>query len=334
MPLKPAERVGRRFQNPVPTSVGGLSVMFKVGPRFFLDTASRSPRQPLGPFITDPRAYATEPLSGLRITWFGHSSSLVEIDGIRILIDPVWDERAAPTTWAGPKRFFAPTLALQDLPPVDAILISHDHYDHLGARTVRSLAALPSMKNTRWITSLGVGALLTSLDVPAANITELNWTETAKIGSLAITALPARHFSGRSLFNRFQTLWASFAFIGPDHRVYYGADSGEWNGFAEIGSAYGPFDLTMLEIGAFDPLWANIHMGPEGAVRMFRALGGSGLLMPIHWGLFDLALHPWLQPIETVFAADNLKLWSPTPGLPTDVIREIEIRSNWWKEAG
>jgi L-ascorbate metabolism protein UlaG (beta-lactamase superfamily) len=112
------------------------------------------------------------------------------------------------------------------------------------------------------------------------------------VGAVAVTALPARHFSGRSLFNRFQTLWASFVLAGPDHRVFYGADSGEWAGFRDIGEAFGPFDLTMLEIGAFDPLWANIHMGPDGAVRTFRALGGHGLLMPIHWGLFDLALHP------------------------------------------
>ena len=115
---------------------------------------------------------------------------------------------------------------------------------------------------------------------------------------MAITALPARHFSGRSLLNRFETLWSSFALIGPKHRVYYGADSGEWHGFREIGESLGPFDLTMLEIGAADPLWADIHMGPEGAIRSFRALGGQGLLMPIHWGLFDLALHPWQQPIK------------------------------------
>ena len=120
-----------------------------------------------------------------------------------------------------------------------------------------------------------------------------------EIGALKIVALPARHLSGRSLFNRFQTLWASFALIGPQHRVYYGADSGNWEeGSARSASQYGPFDLTMLEIGASNPLWESIHMGPEGAVRTFRALGGDGLLMPIHWGLFDLALHPWNEPIE------------------------------------
>ncbi len=331
MPLTAARRLGDRYVNPVPTKVGGLSVMFKVGPRFFFGAAARSPRHPLGPFYTDHRVYAASPDSGLRITWFGHSSSLVEIDGVRILIDPVWEQRAAPTQWAGPKRFFPPPLALEDLPPIDAVLISHDHYDHLGAGTVQRLARMESLRQTRWITTLGVGAILASLGVASIHCSELNWTEHVDVGSLTITALPARHFSGRSLFNRFHTLWASFALIGPKHRVYYGADSGEWDGFREIGETFGPFDLTMLEIGASDPLWADIHMGPEGAVRSFRALGGDGLLMPIHWGLFDLALHPWRQPIESIGAVEDLKLWSPTPGMPTEVIRCEEIRSNWWR---
>jgi L-ascorbate metabolism protein UlaG (beta-lactamase superfamily) len=331
MPLTKAQRAGNQFINPIPTEVGGLSTMFKVGPRFFLDTAARSPQHPLGPFHTDPLIYAQQAASGLRVTWFGHSSSLVEIDGVRILIDPVWDQRAAPTTWAGPKRFFAPTLALEDLPPIDAVLISHDHYDHLGADTVRQLAQIPRTSHTRWIAPLGVGAILSKMGVASAHCTELDWTEQTTVGALTIVALPARHFSGRSLFNRFQTLWASFALIGPAHRIYYGADSGEWPGFSEIGSTYGPFDLTMLEIGAYDPLWAAIHMGPDGAVRSFRALGSHGLLMPIHWGLFDLALHPWQQPIERTTAAEDLLLWSPTPGLPTEVIRSQQLRSGWWR---
>jgi L-ascorbate metabolism protein UlaG (beta-lactamase superfamily) len=331
MLLLPARWDGRRFLNPVPTGVGGPSLIFKVGPRFFFGAAARSPRLPLGPFQTDPRIYATTPESGLRITWFGHSSSLVEIDGARVLIDPVWDERAAPTQWAGPKRFFAPTLALEDLPAIDTVIISHDHYDHLGAGTIRLLARMEALRQTRWVTPLGVGAILISLGVDAKRCTELNWTEAVDLGSLRITALPTRHFSGRSLFNRFETLWASFVLAGPKHRVYYGADSGEWQGFREIGEQYGPFDLTMLEIGASDPLWADIHMGPEGAVRSFRALGGQGLLMPIHWGLFDLALHPWTQPIESVFAVNDLKLWSPTPGAPTEVVEGQEIRSQWWR---
>ena len=308
--------------------------MFKVGPSFFLDTAARSPKTPPGPFKTDPGAYDASPQSGLRVTWFGHSSSLVEIDGVRVLIDPVWDERAAPTNWIGPKRFFPPTLALEDLPAIDAVLISHDHFDHLGEGTVRQLAQLAqmeSMRKTRWIAPLRVGTVLAKFGVDSARCAELDWTEQAQVGQLTITALPARHFSGRSLFNRSETLWASYVLAGPSHRVYYGADSGEWEGFSEIGRQFGPFDLTMLEIGASNPLWADIHMGPEGAVRVFRALGGHGLLMPIHWGLFDLALHGWTEPIQSVFAVDGLRLWSPEPGLPCEVVEGREIRSAWWR---
>jgi len=331
MPLTVARRVGKRYMNPVPTEIGGLSTIFKVGPRLFIGKAERSPKHQLGPFRTDHQVYKTPPASGLRITWFGHSSSLVEIDGVNVLIDPVWDERAAPTQWAGPKRFFPPTLSLEDLPPIDVVLISHDHFDHLGAGTVQRLARMESLQQTRWVTASGVGAILARFGMDSSRCTELNWTERVQVGSLTITALPARHFSGRSLFNRFETLWASFALVSPKHRVYYGADSGEWYGFRDIGEAFGPFDLTMLEIGAYDPLWADIHMGPEGAVRSFHALGGHGLLMPIHWGLFDLALHGWQQPIESVVAVEGLKLWSPTPGIPTEVVKGHEIRSDWWR---
>lgn len=331
MLLQPARRDGRRYANPVPTKVGGPTLFFKVAPRFFLGAKARSPREPLGPFHTDAAVYATEPRSGLRITWIGHSTSLVEMDGVRILIDPVWDERASPTTWSGPKRFFPAPLPLNELPPLDAVIVSHDHYDHLGAATIRTLAHLPAVQNARWITTLGVGALLQGLGVAASRCLEMNWMDSTEVGPVRITALPARHFSGRSLFNRFQTLWASFVLTGPRHRLYYGADSGEWPGFAEIGKQFGPFDLIMLEIGAFDPLWADIHMGPDGAVRSFDALGGGGLLMPIHWGLFDLALHPWQQPIEKIWPVQSLKLWSPTPGVPSEVIAGEELRSEWWR---
>lgn len=329
--IKQALRVGKRFENPVPTAVGDWRTIFKVLGRYLTSKEERSPKLPPGPFRTDARVFHAPPSSGLRVTWMGHSSMLVEIDGTRVLVDPVWDERAAPLTWAGPKRFFAPPLRLEELPRIDVVLFSHDHYDHLGAKTVEKLAELENLRETRWVTALGVGSILRGFGVKADRISELDWTQSVCVGGLEITAIPVRHFSGRSLFNRFETLWASYVLAGPTHRVYYGADSGEWEGFAEIGEKYGPFDLTMLEIGAFDPLWADIHMGPDGAIRSFRAMGGAGLLMPIHWGLFDLALHAWRQPIQRMFAERGLKLWTPEPGLPTEVVAGQEIRSEWWR---
>ena len=329
--IKQALRVGKRFENPVPTAVGDWRTIFKVLGRYLTSKEERSPKLPPGPFRTDARVFHAPPSSGLRVTWMGHSSMLVEIDGTRVLVDPVWDERAAPLTWAGPKRFFAPPLRLEELPRIDVVLFSHDHYDHLGAKTVEKLAELENLRETRWVTALGVGSILRGFGVKADRISELDWTQSVCVGGLEITAIPVRHFSGRSLFNRFETLWASYVLAGPTHRVYYGADSGEWEGFAEIGEKYGPFDLTMLEIGAFDPLWAEIHMGPDGAIRSFRAMGGAGLLMPIHWGLFDLALHAWRQPIQRMFAERGLKLWTPEPGLPTEVVAGQEIRSEWWR---
>jgi L-ascorbate metabolism protein UlaG (beta-lactamase superfamily) len=334
-----AEKVGRKFQNPVPTAVGGAGLIFKVLPQYLSNQEERVPKQPLGPFRTDASAYATPPASGLRVTWMGHSSMLVEIDGVRVLVDPVWDERASPVQWFGPKRFYAAPLALEELPRIDVVLLSHDHYDHLGAGTVRRLARLPAAAGARWVTSLGVGAILKQFGVAADRITELDWTDTVRVAGAdgaecAITSLPSRHFSGRSAFNRFETLWGSFVLRGGEHKVYFGADSGWWEGFAEIGAAHGPFDLTMLEIGAYNELWKQIHLGPDAAAKAFREMGGSGLMMPIHWGLFDLALHAWRQPIERLVEiadAEGMKLWSPEPGVPTEVVRGVELRSGWWR---
>jgi len=216
------------------------------------------------------------------------------------------------------------------------VLISHDHYDHLGKATIQQLSKMQALAKSQWITSLGVGKLLGDFGVAVERITELDWTQTVDLagGACAVTSLPARHFSGRSLFNRFETLWASFVIEGKRHRVYYGADSGWWEGFEEIGARYGPFDLTMLEIGAFNELWKDIHMGPDGAAQAYTELGGperAGLLMPIHWGLFDLALHGWRQPIERLLETAREKGWplfAPEPGLPTEV---TTVLSDWWR---
>jgi L-ascorbate metabolism protein UlaG (beta-lactamase superfamily) len=339
--LRRAKKVGRKFQNPVPTTVGGFSTIFKLLPQLLFAREERVPQTPLGPFRTDASVYATAPESGLRVTWMGHSSMLLEIDGMRVLIDPVWDERASPRQWFGPKRFFAAPLPLEELPKLDVVLVSHDHYDHLGEGTVRRLAASAAAE-AQWVTPLEVAHILQEFGVRPGQIAELDWMDQASVDGdagalLQITALPSRHFSGRSLSNRFETLWGSFVLRGMrpgGHSVYFGADSGWWPGFGEIGAAYGPFDLTMLEIGAYNALWHQIHMGPDGAAQAFAELDGAGLLMPIHWGLFDLALHSWRWPIQRLLELaemDALKLWAPEPGCPTEVVPGVEVRSDWWR---
>ena len=236
--IEKARRNGKQYLNPVPTSVGTWSTFLKVLWLFLTNREERTPKQALGPFRTDPQVYETPPASGLRVTWMGHSTTLLEIDGVRVLVDPVWEQRTAPVEWFGPKRFFAPPLRLEDLPRIDVVLLSHDHYDHLGARTVRRLAQIEALATAQWVTALGVGKILNKLGVK--DVRELDWTESLHVGQLELTALPARHFSGRSLSSRFETLWTSFVLAGPKHRIYYGADSGEWEGFREIGQAYGP----------------------------------------------------------------------------------------------
>jgi len=333
--LKRAEKVGRKFLNPVPTEMAGFGTILKLLPMYIRNKNEVEPKRPLGPFRTDVGVYAAAPASGLRVTWFGHSASLMEIDGLRVLIDPVWEQRASPFQFMGPKRFFQPTLELEALPKLDVVLISHDHYDHLGAKTVRRLARLEAAAGATWVTSLGVGRRLRGFGVAAERIVELDWTESVVVGGLKITSWPARHFSGRGIRDRFTTLWASFVLEGPRHRVYYGADSGWWEGFGEIAEQYPGFDLTMLEIGAFHPLWAAIHLGPDNAVRAFEAMSGrGGMLMPIHWGLFNLALHAWKQPVERIVelaGERGIPLWMPEPGRPSEVVGGAELRSGWWQ---
>ena len=340
--LNRAAKAGGKFLNPVPTKIGGLPMIFKVLPEHLRNKAETIPRRPLGPFHTDVRVYEQPPASGLRVTWFGHSALLLEIDGMRLLLDPMFDERASPLQFTGPKRFFPPPLPLEDLPEIDAVLISHDHYDHLGKHSVRRLAKLNATARAVWITSLGVGRKLRSFGAPAERLRELDWTQSVNVGGaelaqrVKVTAWPARHFSGRAPWDRFKTLWSSFVIEGPQHRVYFGADTGAWEGFGAIAAQYERFDLTMLEIGAFNELWASIHLGPDGAANAYTQMGGwekAGWLLPIHWGLFNLAMHAWNQPIERLLELTDshaLHLWLPEPGAPTEVTPRAAA-SRWWQ---
>ena len=257
----------------------------------------RYPTHPIPVDRLSKGAFANPPASGLRVTWLGHATALLEIDGARVLTDPVWSERVSPSTLAGPKRFFPPPLALEDLPPLDAVIVSHDHYDHLDMATIRRLSA----RGVAFYVPLGVGAHLERWDVPADRIHELDWSESARVGPLTLTLAAARHFSGRGLRNRNGTLWGSWVLIGPRHHVFYSGDTGDFDGFAAIGEEYGPFDATLMSAGAYSPAWPAIHMFPEELVRAHRDLRG-GLLIPVHWGTFNLAFHDWNDPVRRIWA--------------------------------
>jgi L-ascorbate metabolism protein UlaG (beta-lactamase superfamily) len=264
--------------------------------------------------------------SGLRVTWLGHSTMLLEIDGARVLTDPVWGLRASPFSFAGPKRFQPVPVGIGSLPPLDAVLISHDHYDHLDYASVRALAAL----DVPFVTSLGVGKHLEKWCVPPERIVELDWWEEAHLASgLTITAAPSHHFSGRGLSDRNSTLWSSFALRGERHAVFFSGDTGLSPAFGEIGRRLGPFDVAAIEVGAFHPAWGDIHLGPENALRAWKELG-SGRLLPVHWGTFDLALHDWHQPAEVLIANAPEGLVMPRLGEAIEPAHAEGV-DPWWR---
>lgn len=265
--------------------------------------------------------------TGLRATWLGHSTTLLEIDGARVLTDPVWSDRIVPLV--GPRRFDAVPVAVAELPKLDAIVVSHDHYDHLDLPTVRELARL----DVPFVTSLGVGARLEAQGIRPERIVELDWWESATVGGVTFTATPARHFSGRTLFDRNRTLWSSWVIGSERHRVFFSGDTGLTSEFRTIKERCGPFDLVMLEIGAFHEAWGDIHLGPDNALVAFDMLGG-GTLLPVHWGTFDLAVHAWDDPAEKLVArSESLGLHVVTPRLGRAIEpSRIESADPWWRE--
>lgn len=325
--IQPSKKIGKEYQNPIPTRqiVGGF---FQVMWKYMTAKEEREPKQPIGPFSVDTSHYSYTPKKGIRVTWMGHSSLMIEVDGRRYLTDPVVG-RASFVSFAGPKRFFPYPMPLEALPHIDGLILSHDHYDHLDAGVMQYFATNTSFPI---YCSLGVGKLLQNWGVSSSRITEMDWTQTVDFGGgHTLTATPARHFTGRGLHNRNQTLWSSFVIKGPEHKVFFGADSGYFPGFKAIGEQYGPFDLTMLEVGASDPSWPDIHMGPDNATNAHLDLKGK-LMMPIHWGTFNLALHAWYEPIETTIKLareKGIKLFVPKPGEVTHV--DGAHNSEWWK---
>jgi L-ascorbate metabolism protein UlaG (beta-lactamase superfamily) len=267
----------------------------------------------------------------LAVTWLGHASALLEVDGQRILLDPVWGYRVSPSPVFGPTRLHEPPMAVEALPAVDAIVISHDHYDHLDLPTVRALLVT---QTAPFVVPIGIGEHLRKWHVPEERIVELDWDETHPVGELTLTCTEARHFSGR-YFHRDTTLWASWAITGPRHRVFFGGDTGYTPAFAGIGARLGPFDLTLLPIGAYNDAWHAIHMDPEEAVRAHGDLGGR-VLLPIHWATFNLAFHRWAEPVQRLLAAagrTGTQVVVPQPGARIDVL-DPPAPQDWWTAVG
>jgi L-ascorbate metabolism protein UlaG (beta-lactamase superfamily) len=267
----------------------------------------------------------------LAVTWFGHASALLEVEGQRVLVDPVWGERVSPSPLLGPTRLHPAPGALSDLPPIDAVLISHDHYDHLDVPTVRELLRV---SEAPFVVPLGIGAHLRMWGVPRRRIVELDWNQATKVGDLTLTCTEARHFSGR-FFARDTTLWASWVITGPSRRVFFGGDTGYTPAFAAIGAEHGPFDLTLLPIGAYNDAWHAIHMDPEEAVRAHGDLGGR-LMLPIHWATFNLAFHRWPEPVQRACVAAEargVRLVVPPPGQRVDVLDPPPVQ-DWWTAVG
>jgi L-ascorbate metabolism protein UlaG (beta-lactamase superfamily) len=314
---------GSHFENPQPLvndTWGAIGSLAKPDPNV-------APSSPPTTVPIEPGRFATPPPSGLRVTWLGHSTILLEIDGHRFLTDPIWSERVGPVDFSGPKRWFPPLIALQNLPPLDAVLLSHDHYDHLDYATIVALR----VRDLTFVAPLGVGAHLERWGVPRERIVEVDWWDTHRFGDLTLWAVPARHASGRVLVDDGAKLWAGYALTGAHHRVYYSGDTGLFPGMRAIGERLGPFDVTMIEVGQYDQAWPDWHLGPEQAVEAHRRVRGR-VMLPVHWGLFALASHGWTEPIERAVAAARDTgdvVICPRPGQSVEPTVE-RPQERWW----
>ena len=326
VPSAPRARNGR-FRNPVKMHKMGFFKSLGIMLRFAFDKPKDTvPTLPI-PFhaITQQQLLAAPDRSLFRL---GHSTVLLKLNGNFWLTDPVFSERASPVQWAGPQRFHQPPISIDDLPPIKGVILSHDHYDHLDLPTVR---ALVRDQDAPFVVPLGVGAHLRRWQVPESRIIELDWNDSAEIGPLRITATAAQHFSGRGL-RRDGTLWASWVVAGPARKVFYSGDTGYFDGYAEIGAEHGPFDVALVQIGAYSPSWPDIHMTPEEGVATAIDVRAD-LLIPVHWATFNLAMHSWTEPVDRVWReakARGLRLAVPRPGDTIDVDDPAPV-DGWWQ---
>jgi len=257
----------------------------------------------------------------------GHSTVLLKLHDAFWITDPMFSDRASPVQWAGPQRFHRPPIIIDDLPPIKAVIISHDHYDHLDHDSIMKLVA----KTEYFLTPRGVGDILVDWGVPSSKVKQLDWWQDMEIGGIHLVATPARHFSGRGLFKKNQTQWASWVFLANDQHVFFSGDSGYFDGFKKIGDKYGPFDMTMLETGAYNVNWPEVHMRPEESIQAHIDLQGRYLL-PIHNGTFDLSMHSWHEPFDRIVAlgnAQDIPVVTPLMGEPVSM-HDTTGGRRWW----
>ncbi|MEV0271282.1 MBL fold metallo-hydrolase [Hamadaea sp. NPDC050747] len=314
-----------RFQNTIPTLTMPSSTAKMAHDAFFGGQVRRPKRD-----IPIVDAAPSTDAGGLHITWYGHASTLVEIEGARVLIDPIWSDRCSPSQEIGPKRLHRTPIAVDMLPELDAILISHDHYDHLDMATVQELTR---SQDAPFVVPLGVGTHLEAWRVPADRIIELDWNEEVTLDRVRLVCTAARHFSGRGL-QRDRTLWASWVVEAGARKVFYTGDSGYFDGYAEIGERHGPFDATLIQIGAYGDAWPHIHMFPEEGVAAHLDVRGD-LMIPVHWATFNLAFHDWSEPVDRVWReakARGVRLAVPRPGERVDVDLPPPV-DGWWEAA-
>lgn len=326
VPSAPRTRDGR-FRNPVRMHKMGFFKSLGIMLRFAFDKPKDTvPSLPIPVHaITQQQLLAAPDRSLFRL---GHSTVLLKLNGQFWLTDPVFSERASPVQWAGPQRFHQPPISIEDLPPITGVILSHDHYDHLDYAAIKQLAG----KTEHFITPLGVGDRLIGWGVPKSKVQQLSWWQTALVAGVKLVATPAQHFSGRSLSDRNKTLWASFVIEDRDVRLFFSGDSGYFDGFKEIGRRYGPFDLTLVETGAYDPQWPDVHMQPEESLQAHIDLRGQ-VLLPIHNGTFDLSLHAWHDPfarITELAAERRLPIATPEIGAPLDILQP-HADTKWWE---
>ena len=273
--------------------------------------------------------FDAEPSQQLKVMWLGHAGLLIELAGKRILVDPVLGNRPSPTQAFGPaKRFHPAPISIKQLPHIDYIVISHNHYDHLDYEFINAI----KHRNIKYLLPLGLGATFKYWGVKVNNIYEVNWHEQLQLDNLTFTAADAKHYSGRFLNDRNASFWNSWIIEGNNEKMFISGDSGFIDAYKNIGEQYGPFDLAALAIGAYHRLWPENHKTPEEAWQAFKDLQAKKML-PVHWGTFDLALHPWAEPIERLIEAAGAqkdKVYTPKIGEWLDLEREIKY-NKWWK---